>query len=159
MSLKTACIVILALALGAGGGLYVGHRWGGIKGWEQGRAEGYAKGRVDSNMADCVYLTQSFRKESLGETVAARDLRYRLLYGAAIELSRAIDNDLLEKEERQSAYDVLAGVGGYYWANPSSTSFFNRKDWTDGPTKNDLDVLFKEHASTAQDAAKDSENR
>ena len=63
MSLKTAFIAILALVIGIGGGLYVGHRWGSTVGWTQGREEGYRKGRLDSNIADCVYLTMSFRKD------------------------------------------------------------------------------------------------
>ena len=114
MSLKTALVTILALMLGVGGGLFVGHRWGANQGWEKGRGEGYAKGRVDANIANCVYLTLSFRKENRGETVEAQDLRHRLLYGAAIELRKAIEDGFLDEGTRQGGRDVLAGVGEYY---------------------------------------------
>jgi hypothetical protein len=148
MSLKTALFIIVALMLGIGGGLFVGHKWGNNQGWARGREEGYRKGRLDSNIADCVYLTMSFRKERSGETLGAQDLRHRLLYGAAIELGKAIEDDLLDEDARQDARDVLAGVGEYYWANPSSASFFDRKDWTGGPTKSDLDAIFDAYRAT-----------
>ena len=91
--------------------------------------------------------------------MGAQDLRYRLLYGAAIELSKAIEDDLLDEDARQDAHDVLAGVGAYYWANPSSASFFDRKDWTGGPTKSALDTLFKDYEIAADDADRHPEGR
>ena len=79
--MRVSAAILVALAT-----LFIGLSAGYLVGQRKGVKQGVAAGAFERAKIECVYLTLSFRDEENGDDVDARDLRYRLLYGAAQEL-------------------------------------------------------------------------
>ena len=124
-----------ALLVGLGVGYFLGH--------QNGEETGIALGGFDRAINECVHLTLSFRNEKNGEDLAAQDIRYRLLYGAAQDLDSIASGGRLNDEAQKQAFGVVRAVVDYYRENPESISFVERDSILGGSLKISLEELFE----------------
>jgi hypothetical protein len=109
-----------ALAIFALGALS-GYQMGSSKGRAESTKAAKTKAQLLCAEASCVYLTLAARADKAGNTAMAQRLQKLHLFGAALEIQRALDSGDADQAgyDRASGEGVIKDVAAIFWSDPA----------------------------------------